>query len=119
MTTTASLLSLNISLIGDWLKHACGPCGNRSLVLCWITPGSVGCRRLNFFAYLDLPPLQAKPGGTLMWLCLNRQLAGSMWARSRRGLDGRCWAEVYCGSAESGSWVHVDPLTGTVDRCAI
>lgn len=54
-----------------------------------------------------------------MWLCLNRQLAGSMWARSRRGLDGRCWAEVYCGSAESGSWVHVDPLTGTVDRCAI
>ncbi|CAL8469198.1 g8739 [Coccomyxa elongata] len=45
-----------------------------------------------------------------------RQLAGSMWARSRRGLDGRCWAEVYCGSAESGSWVHVDPLTGTVDR---
>ncbi|BDA45057.1 probable DNA repair protein complementing XP-C cells homolog [Coccomyxa sp. Obi] len=44
------------------------------------------------------------------------QLAGSMWARSRRGLDGHCWAEVYCGSAESGSWVHVDPLTGTVDR---
>lgn len=51
-------------------------------------------------------------------MCLIRQLAGSMWARSRRGLDGRCWAEVYCGSAESGSWVHVDPLTGTVDRSA-
>ncbi|KAK9908106.1 hypothetical protein WJX75_002826 [Coccomyxa subellipsoidea] len=56
---------------------------------------------------------QTEPKATLP---AQGQLAGSMWARSRRGLDGRCWAEVYCGSAESGSWVHVDPLTGTVDR---
>lgn len=27
-----------------------------------------------------------------------------------------CWAEVWCGSAESGRWVHVDVGAGTVDR---
>ena len=44
--------------------------------------------------------------------------AGALWGRAaRRTHGGRCWAEVYCGSAESGSWVHADPVSGAVDRC--
>jgi xeroderma pigmentosum group C-complementing protein len=27
-----------------------------------------------------------------------------------------CWAEVYCGSADKGRWVHVDVVNGYVDR---
>ena len=33
-----------------------------------------------------------------------------------------CWAEVYCGSAERGRWVHVDVVNGYIDRwvmCAL
>lgn len=29
---------------------------------------------------------------------------------------GRYWVEVYCGTAETGRWVHVDPVAGWVDR---
>lgn len=28
-----------------------------------------------------------------------------------------CWAEVWCGCAESGRWVHVDVWAGVTDRC--
>ena len=46
--------------------------------------------------------------------------AGALWGRAaRRPHGGRCWAEVYCGSAESGSWVHADPVSGAIDRCVL
>ena len=50
-------------------------------------------------------------------LACRKKPAGAMWTRgAQKPSGGRCWAEVYCGSAESGSWVHVDPLSGLVDR---
>jgi xeroderma pigmentosum group C-complementing protein len=29
---------------------------------------------------------------------------------------GLCWAEVYCGAADTGRWVAVEPLDGWVDQ---
>ena len=54
---------------------------------------------------------------SIVFLACRKKPAGAMWTRgARKPSGGRCWAEVYCGSAESGSWVHVDPLSGVVDR---
>ena len=29
---------------------------------------------------------------------------------------GHCWAEVWCGPADTGSWVHVDVLAHWLDE---
>ena len=46
--------------------------------------------------------------------------AGAAWTRGRggRALDAAAWAEVFCGRACSGEWVHADPLLGWLDACA-
>jgi len=48
---------------------------------------------------------------------------GETWARDARLANqdlaqssaASCWAEVFCGSAELGKWVHVDPLLNWLD----
>jgi len=35
---------------------------------------------------------------------------------SHQGHVGRYWVEVYCGSATSGRWIHVCPISGWIDR---
>ncbi len=46
--------------------------------------------------------------------------AGAAWTRGRggRALGAAAWAEVFCGRACSGEWVHTDPLLGWLDACA-
>jgi len=46
--------------------------------------------------------------------------AGAAWTRGRggRALGAAAWAEVFCGRACSGEWVHADPLLGWLDACA-
>ena len=63
----------------------------------------------------DTYPSQRIVSDTAGAMC--RKPAGAMWRRdAARRQGGRCWAEVYCGSAESGNWIHVDPISGTIDR---
>ncbi|KAL0038560.1 hypothetical protein WJX77_010735 [Trebouxia sp. C0004] len=48
---------------------------------------------------------------------------GETWARDARPANqdlahssaASCWAEVFCGSADHGKWVHVDPLLNWLD----
>lgn len=35
---------------------------------------------------------------------------------SKEGVVATVWAEVYCGTADAGRWVHVDVLNGYVDQ---
>ncbi|GAB4822170.1 hypothetical protein N2152v2_009216 [Parachlorella kessleri] len=41
--------------------------------------------------------------------------AGAAYS-SRVSEVGSCWAEVLCGPPDKARWVHVDPLTGWIDR---
>lgn len=45
---------------------------------------------------------------------------GAAWARGSgaRGLGADVWAEVFCGPAATGGWVHADPVLGWLDMCA-
>ncbi len=45
---------------------------------------------------------------------------GQAWTSRRGVLAGgvQHWVEVWCGSADTGRWVHVDPVGQLVDKCA-
>lgn len=53
------------------------------------------------------------------WSAALANVAGSVQHTGSADVVVTCWAEVWCGSAETGRWVHVDVVNGLVDRCGV